>query len=230
MYRPDATHAALPETHALATLLDTCTDFTASPLVPEVSVFQARSLVEIWEAAERLAGRTMGAPFWAYAWPAGVALARVLLDHAAWCRGARVLDIGAGGGIATLAAARAGAACAVANDIDAWALATARIAADRQGLTIETLCTDLTLEPSAAAGYDVVIASDLAYEKRVAPRQRALLELARDAGARVIIADAGRTYFDAEGLRELAAYELAVPHDLEGVSVRCARVFEMSRD
>lgn len=228
MYRPDATHAALPDVRALAHLLDTCTDFTAPELVPEVRVFQARSLVEIWEAAERLAGRSMGAPFWAYAWPAGVALARVLLDHADWLRGARVLDIGAGGGIAALAAAHAGAAGVVANDIDAWALATVGIAADRQGLTVETLCGDLTLEPSHAAGYDVVIASDLSYEKRVAPRQRALLELAHEAGARVVIADAGRTYFDAEGLRELAAYELAVPHDLEGVSVRVARVFEMS--
>ena len=70
----------------------------------------SKSLVNIWEAAEHLAGRHLPAPFWAYPWPGGVALARVLLDAPAIVAGLRVVDIGCGGGVAALAAARAGAA------------------------------------------------------------------------------------------------------------------------
>ena len=218
---------AAPDPTALAHLLDTCTDFAPPPLVPEVHVFQARSLVEIWDAAEALAGRTLPAPFWAYAWAGGIALARVLLDDCAKMRGARVLDVGAGGGIASLAAARAGAERVLANDIDPWALATAALAAARQGLRIETSGSDLTVTAVGPGEHDVVLASDLSYEKQVAPRQRALLERARAAGARVLVADAGRTYFEERGLTELAAFTVAVPNDLEGVSERRARVFEM---
>jgi predicted nicotinamide N-methyase len=43
----------------------------------------------------------------------------------------------------------------------------------------------------------------------------------------VIVADAGRTYFEAAGLTLIATYELEVPQDLEGVTRRTARVFEM---
>jgi predicted nicotinamide N-methyase len=221
---PGATIAA-PSDEALAQLLDRYAPFTPAPLVPEISVFYGRSLIEVWEAAERLAGHELPAPFWAYPWAAGIAMARVVLDHPEWVRARRVLDFGCGGGVAALAAAHAGAAEVVANDIDAWALATARLAAQRQSLRITTLQKDLTTRRDALAGYDVVLCSDLSYEKRTAPRQRALLEQAAGAGARVLIADAGRTYFSRAGLHEIACHVLAVPRDLEGVDVRTARVF-----
>ncbi len=217
-----------PPDEALAQLLDRYAPFTPAPLVPEISVFYGRSLIEVWEAAEALAGSALPAPFWAYPWAAGLAIARVVLDHPDWVANRRVLDFGCGGGVAALAAARAGAADVVANDIDPWALAIARSAAQRQGLRITTRLEDLTEQPDRVAGFDVVLCSDLAYEKRVAPRQRALLERAAAAGARVLIADAGRTYFESDGMQEIARYVIAVPKDLEGVEERTARVFMKS--
>jgi predicted nicotinamide N-methyase len=187
--------------------------------VPELQVFYGQSLVEIWEAAEKLAGQVLPAPFWAYPWAAGLALARLILDRPELVRGARVLDFGCGGGVAALAAARAGAAQVVANDLDAWALAIAEMAARRQALTIETLRSDLT-KSDGPIPFDVVLCSDLAYEKKVAPQQRVFLERARAQGARVLVADAGRTYFEPAGLEQLAEYTIAVPRDLEGVDVR----------
>jgi predicted nicotinamide N-methyase len=133
--------------------------------------------VQVWEAAEDLAGAVLPAPFWAYPWAAGVAIARVVLDHKDWFTGRRVLDFGCGGGIAALAAARAGAREVVANDLDAWALAVARMAAQRQGLSLTLLQEDLTANAEALAGFDIVLCSDLAYEKRVAPAQRRLRAL-----------------------------------------------------
>ena len=54
-----------------------------------------------------------------------------------------------------------------------------------------------------------------------------MLERARADGARVLVADAGRTYFEDRGLTLLAEYRLVMPQDLEGVTERLARVFEM---
>lgn len=195
------------------------------PLCPEISAHQAHSLVAVWEAAERLAGAPLPAPFWAYAWPGGCALARVILDSPELVRGATVLDFGGGGGVTALAAAYAGAARVIVNDIDPWALLTARIAADAQGLAIDTLHLDLCSDPSRADACDVLLCSDLAYERSQAPRQRRVLERCARNGATVLVADAGRAYFDEAGMRRLAEYELAVPLDLEGVSNRVARVY-----
>jgi predicted nicotinamide N-methyase len=222
---PDPDRVPAPDSAALEALLDEFAPFGPAPLSPEIEVFHAKGLVEVWEAAERLAGRTISPPFWAYAWPGGAALARVILDHPDWVAGRRVLDIGAGGGIASLAAAKAGAREVVANDQDPWAIATCRIAAARQGLSLTPLLSDLTARPSVSEDFDVVLCGDMAYERRVAPRIRALLERAHRAGARVLVADAGRAYFDATGLVFLAEYRVAVPRDLEGVDERTARVY-----
>jgi predicted nicotinamide N-methyase len=216
-----------PPDHILEQLLDEYAPLAPVPLCPEIMAFQGKSLVHVWEAAERIAGQNLPAPFWAYPWAAGVALARVVLDHAAEFVGKNVLDIGSGGGVAALGAACADAARVVANDVDPWALAVCRIAAHRQRLCLGFLLADLTEHPRHVTGYDIVLCSDLAYERRTAPKQRALLERARVDGARVFIADAGRTYFDATGLRQLAEYRLEVPKDLEGVEERVARVYEM---
>lgn len=217
-----------PADHILESLLDQHAPLAPVPLCPEIMAFQGSSLVQVWEAAERIAGQNLPAPFWAYPWAAGAALARVVLDRADAFLGRKVLDIGSGGGVAALASARADALRVVANDVDPWALAVARIAAHRQHLYLDLLQEDLTEHPRHVTGYDIVLCSDLAYERRTAPKQRALLERARADGARVLVADAGRTYFDEKGLELLAEYRLAVPQDLEGVTQRVARVYELA--
>lgn len=188
----------------------------------------------MWEASERLAGQPMAAPFWAYAWAGGSALARVVLDTAEWVRGRTVLDIGCGGGIASLAAARAGAARVLANDQDPWALAVTRLAAARQGLSVELVAGDLArrqawkrISDEASTGADVVLAGDMAYERTVAPRLAGLLRRLAAGGARVLVADAGRLYFDPSGLEEVATFTVDVPQDLEGTRQRTATVYRL---
>ncbi len=208
-------------------MLDRWAPLAPAPLCPEIQAFQGLSLVNVWEAAEAVAGRPLPAPFWAYAWAAGCALARVLLDQPGLVRGRRVLDVGCGGGVTALAAARAGAAEVVANDVDPWALATLAIAAERQHLCISPLLDDLTRCPERVGRFDVVLSCDLAYERSQANPQRALLRRLLASGARVLAADAERAYFVADGLRLIAEYRVPVPRDLEGVDMRTARVYEM---
>jgi predicted nicotinamide N-methyase len=217
----------VPDPQQLAELLDEHAPLSRPALCPELCAFSGRSLVALWEAAERLAGHPVPSPFWAYPWPGGIALARVLLDHPEWVRGRRVLDFGAGGGIASLAAARAGANHVVANDMDPWALVTAQLAARRQGLHLTPLLEDLTARPAAIAEFQVVLCGDLAYERAPAPAQRQLLEHARESGALVLVADAGRAYFDTSGMQPIASFRVDVPQDLEGVSQRTTTVYKL---
>lgn len=209
-------------------MLDEFAPLSPAPLCPEVQVFQARSLVEVWEALDRLEGRPTPSPFFAYAWPGGAALGRVLLDRPELVAGKRVIDVGCGGGVVALAAATAGAAHVVANDIDPRALLATRIAARRQGLDIATLPDDLVKDPATIADYDVVLCADLAYERSAAPGLAALLRTAREAGVEVLVSDAGRQYFDPPDTEPLASFEVDVPRDLEGVGRRTAAVYRLT--
>ena len=65
-------------------------------------------------AAEQAAGRR--APYWAVPWPSGIALARTVAAYPP-DRGARVLELGCGLGVPSIAAARAGARV-LASDAD----------------------------------------------------------------------------------------------------------------
>ena len=227
---PNGLHASdnkvnAPTDAILEELLDRCAPFGPAPLSPEISVFQGRSLVEVWEEAEKIAGENLPAPFWAYPWAAGCGLARVILDRND-LNDARVLDVGCGGGIVSIAAAYVGANV-TANDVDPWALSVSRIAAARQSLSFATSQEDLTSNMRSVDEFDVVLCSDMAYERAMAPRYTTLLQRARNRGARVLVADAGRTYFDASGMKQIAEFVLKVPRDLEGVGQRTARVYEV---
>lgn len=217
-----------PSRAAMAQLLADCAPLRPVPLCPELRAHYAHALVEVWEAAERLAGQPLPPPFWAYPWAGGSALARVLLDRPELARGKRVLDFGCGGGVAAIAAARAGAVHVVANDIDAAALLVCSIAASEQALHVDTLHADLCAEPARVEDFELVLCSDLHYERQQTPRQKQVLGRARRAGADVIVADAGRTYFDAAGMELLAEFFVPVPEDLEGGPLRHARVFRLA--
>ena len=87
----------------------------------------ATEITPIWQATEAwLAERNVAPPFWAFAWPGGQALARHVLDHPAAVAGRRVLDFAAGGGIAAIACALAGAASVEAAEIDPMAAPRSR--------------------------------------------------------------------------------------------------------
>lgn len=219
-----------PADAELEALLDRQAPLAPTPLVPEVLTFQGRDLVEVWQAADRVAGVPVPSPFWAYPWPGGSALARYLLDRPELVRGRAVLDVGCGGGVAALAAARTGAGRVVADDVDPWALATTRIAAARQALRVELSGVDLAAagwSAAMSAAYDVVLCGDVSYERDVAPLVRALLSGASRAGLLVLASDPGRAWFSDEGLEELAAYRVEVPSDLEGTRERRPRVFRV---
>ncbi|MFW5924575.1 MAG: class I SAM-dependent methyltransferase [Myxococcota bacterium] len=106
------------------------------------------------------------APYWAFCWGAGQALARHLLDHPERVRGARVVDFGAGSGVAAIAAARAGAHQVVAVDVDPLAHAACRVNAALNGV-------DLGTRFDLPDDWDVLLAADVLYEPYNLPRLEA---------------------------------------------------------
>ena len=68
----------------LPQLLATEAPFIPATLVPEIMVPRCHNLTRVWEAAEAARGAELEhAPFWATAWPGGIALARWILDNRA---------------------------------------------------------------------------------------------------------------------------------------------------
>jgi predicted nicotinamide N-methyase len=154
--------------------------FEPDDLVEEVVGLDGRELTLLRprDAAELLDEEAFAQdefiPYWADLWPSAVLLARTLSKRA--LRGARVLELGCGLGLPSLAAALAGGRV-LATDWAPDALdAVARNAACND-VAIETLVADWR-EPAellARRPFDLVIAADVAYERRnVEPLARLL--------------------------------------------------------
>jgi len=139
-----------------------------APTTPEIQLHLADETVTIWEKTEEDLGRAgLPPPFWAFAWAGGQALGRYVLDHPDVVRGRRVLDFGAGGGLAAIAAARAGAAHVEASELDPFAIAAIGLNAAANNVAVQPRLEDVVGRDD---GWDVVLAADVAYrseERRV---------------------------------------------------------------
>jgi predicted nicotinamide N-methyase len=218
-----------PTDPELEQFLDRYAPLSRVALCPEIRAFSANSLVHVWEAAELLARTVLPSPFWAFPWPAGIALARVILDRPEFVRQRTVIDMGAGGGVTCFACATAGARQVVACDLDPWSLAVTSIAARRQALAIDVSRADPAGYPEVLDPFDVVLCADLAYDRATATLERMALDRAAARGATVLLANAGRTYFDTEGLTPIANFTVPVVQDLEGDSAKFTQVFRLGR-
>jgi predicted nicotinamide N-methyase len=143
-------------------------------------------------------------PYWAELWPSGLALAHVVagLDVA----GTRVLELGAGLGLPSLAAAIRGADV-LATDWaeDAVALLRENAARNEIALTVERVRWDDPASLLSGAPWDLVLCADVLYEQRNAEQLRELLPRL---GGDVLIAEPGRP-FAASFLGAWAVEEIA---------------------
>jgi predicted nicotinamide N-methyase len=191
----------------------THTTIARPALVPEVALHLATEITPIWQATETwLAERNIEPPFWAFAWPGGLATARLLLDEPARVAGKRVLDFAAGCGIAAIAAAMAGAASVEAAEIDTLALAAVRVNAALNGVTIATPDGDIVGTPCR---WDVILAGDVCYEAPMTAHILPWLRAMAAAGAEVLLADPGRAYLPREGLQPVVTHTIATTLELE---------------
>jgi predicted nicotinamide N-methyase len=188
-------------------------------LVPEIELLLATEMTPLWHATEdSLSQNGLQPPYWAFAWPGGLALARYLLDNPGAVRDQRVFVFAAGSGIDAIAAAKAGAADVIACDIDPLARVAIALNAQRNGVEIGISGED----PLGARGTraDVIIAGDVYYEAEMGDRTTAWLRRCMLAGADVILADPGRGYMPTSGVDLLASYDVPTTLELEDREVR----------
>lgn len=142
-------------------------------------------------------------PYWAFAWAGGCAMARHILDHPEIVRGRAVADLGTGGGLAALAAAKAGARRVLALDSDPIALTATRLNAEANGLTVETAPADLD-GPLPEA--DIILAADVFYEEGLAAAVVRYLDRCLAAGMEAFASDPYRRAAPLHRLEPIADY------------------------
>jgi predicted nicotinamide N-methyase len=200
------------------------TRLKSPPHTPEIELYLADEITPIWRMTEEELGEIgLPPPFWAFAWAGGQALARYLLDHPGEVMKKRVFDVGAGSGLVAIAAMTAGAASAEAADIDGFCAAAVELNSGANGVEVGFAQRDPLAAPPPAA--DVICAGDVFYEQPLADRAMAWLGRARDAGARVLLGDPGRSYFPKSGLVKLAEYTVPTTRELEDAETKRTAVW-----
>ena len=127
-------------------------------------------------------------PFGFLLWESAVELARRILVSPILVSGRRVLEIGAGVGVAGIAAAVAGAHCCQ-TDHQEGALALARRNATQNGVSG---IRQFTADWNAWAHddrYDVLIAADITYDRAAHAPLKHIFETNLEPGGRVILSD-----------------------------------------
>ena len=175
------------------------------PTIPEIRLYMAHQGSGLWRLGEPYEdGSEPPAPYWAFPWAGGLALARHILERPETVAGHRVLDLGSGSGLVAIAAAMSGAREVTAADIDRYAVAAIGLNAAENGVTIAALGSDLTT--GRAPAVDLVMTGDLFYERELAERVTAFLTRCLADGVEVLIGDPGRAYLPRSRLRLVAEY------------------------
>jgi predicted nicotinamide N-methyase len=196
------------------------------PLVPEIRLHLAEESLAIWhQTEEELQRINVPPPWWAFAWAGGQALARYVLDNPALATGRSVLDLGAGSGLAGIAALKAGAARVLAADTDPFAVAAIGLNAQVNDVTLEATAEDLLA--TAPRDLDLVLVGDLFYERPLAERVLAFLEAASNKGAAVLVGDPRRSYFPKARFEPVADYSVPVTRDLEDMEIKHTAVWRL---
>jgi predicted nicotinamide N-methyase len=150
-------------------------------------------------------------PYWAELWPSGLALARHVVTMP--LGGKRVLELGCGLGLPSLAATLAGADV-LATDWAPEALALLERNAAANGLMVETAVLDWRSGAPPGSPFDLVLAADVLYEARNAEPLLAVLDDAVAPAGTALIADPGRRhaapFFEAASARGWAARAVEV--------------------
>jgi predicted nicotinamide N-methyase len=154
--------------------------------------------------AEHNAGR---APYWAYPWSGGMALAYYLRANPTVARARRILDLGAGGGLVAIAAASAGAAQVTAAEVDPLGAVALALNATANAVAIDIVTNDLLPGPPPP-DIDLILAGDLFYAPDLARKTTSFLDRCQLAGIEVLVGDPGRPNLPLDRLTELARYDV----------------------
>ncbi|MCA9641059.1 MAG: methyltransferase [Polyangiaceae bacterium] len=213
----------------IAARIQSLTEVSAPYSCPELPMWLGSPQTPLWRASEaELNAWQCPEPYWAFAWPGGQALARVVLDQPELVRGLDVLDFGGGGGVLSLAALRSGARRVVLSELDPWA----RIAAQLNlGLSPALPKQDMQVRLEDLIGRDVdeqvILVGDVLYEEALALRVLPWLRRQARRGVRVLIGEPGRGHASLVNAREIARVLAPTDTGLDGSILKELGVVEL---
>ena len=214
----------MTEAHDWSRFIQANTRLLAPPLVPEIRLHLAEESLPIWRKTEEELGEmNVPPPYWAFAWAGGQAVSRWLIDNPGEVEGRTVLDLGAGAGLAAIAALKAGAVSALCADVDRVSLAAAQLNAQANGVTIAVTSDDLLAV--APRPFDIVIVGDLFYERALADRVTTYIEQAKGQRSLILIGDPQRSYFPRGRFEKIAEYRVPVTRELEDSEIKLTAVW-----
>ncbi len=213
-------------------IIRTGTQLRPVPLVPEIRLHQADDPIILWQRIELASGQAgLDPPFWAFAWAAGQALARYLLDHPQAVRGRHAIDVASGSGLAAIAAAQAGAAAVTAYDVDPLAAAAIGVNADANAVAVRAVCADiLDDDGSPGPGTDLVLVADAFYQRDLAAKVTRFLGRCHARGAAVLVGDFGRAYLPRDRLVPLTSYDVPGLSALEDSDTKSTTIWTFADD
>jgi predicted nicotinamide N-methyase len=215
------------ELHSAEEVVRAYTRVQTAPFVPQFRLHLAELIVPLWQATERRAGWPQPPPYWAFVWPGSQALAHYLLQSPSLVEGKRVLDFGAGGGLAAIAAAHCGAAHVLASDLDPLAAVVQAMNGQLNDVTFDSVSTDLLDTEPAAHDVEVCLVGDVCFERETAERLTPWLRQLGQTGTLVLLADPGRQYPPADGFDLLATYDVPTLPELESVTSKRTRLLRL---
>jgi predicted nicotinamide N-methyase len=161
-------------------------------------------------------------PYWSFCWASGLALARFLAEQPHWVEGKRVLDFGAGSGVAGIAAMKAGALEVVACDLDPVAIDACKANAELNDVTLN-YSADFFAE---ADRFDLILVADVLYDRANLP----LLDQFLTRGKQALVADSRVRDFQHPAYERLGILEaLTLPDLAEPWEFRRVSLYHASR-
>lgn len=200
------------------------TQVGTSGLCPEISLHQVPE-DETFAAFHENHSAIFGAapPYWAVPWPGGQALARYVLDNPETAKDCAAIDLGAGGGIAAIAAAQVGAARVTAIDSDVAARAAIQANARLNDVELAQIASRadalLSMEP------ELLLVGDLWYEATTARYITTLLGNLVERGFTIIVGDLNRAHFPIRRVELLQDYCVPVSDEFERSSMARTGVY-----
>jgi predicted nicotinamide N-methyase len=151
-------------------------------------ILAARDHAALMAAADRF----VAFPFGLLLWESAQALAEALADDKESVAGRSVLELGAGVGLPGIIARALGASAVRQTDHISEALALCRANAEKNGIDGIELALANWDAWTDAGSYDLIIGSDVVYERAAHAPLAAILDRNLAAGGRVLLADPGR--------------------------------------
>jgi predicted nicotinamide N-methyase len=203
--------------------------FQPVAVCPQILARQAKDIFNLWEAWEKATFASpagfLPVPHWAVVWPAAAVMAKFLIENPSIVRNKKVLEIGCGGAIASIAALMAGAEEVTANDIDGVTLKIAEENAGANGVTL-VLDSSNWIVRSDNPKADVILFADFFYFKSDSEAMEIMLKQWKKTGRTILISDGGRAFAPKIFEKLLHSGIAEVNRDLEGVGNRTVRIFQ----